>query len=98
MEIREKMSVTRTQTYKKIIQLALRVEPKVKDYLEVTSRRENDLVLYPISHQRKVKVLNHLIILLVLGLVQSVLHSPSDHYNCLSWVHHHLVLLLKVER
>ena len=56
--------------------------------------RERDSVLYLVSHQRREEVLNHL----VLGLVQSVFPSPSDLRSHLSWVHHHLVLLLKVER
>ena len=66
----------------------------MKECPKVTSRKERDLVLYLVNRQRKIKVL----ILLALGLVQSILSNPFDLLNRSSLIHHHLVLVLKVER
>ena len=70
----------------------------MKECLGVTSRKEKHSALCLVSHQRRLEVLNHLVILLVLGLDQSVLPSPSDLLNSPSLVHHYQVPLLEVGR
>ena len=70
MEIRKKMSITRTQSYKKMVQLALRAEKLTSERMSRSNfLNRKDSILYLVNHQRRVKVLNHLVILLALGLV-----------------------------
>ena len=51
LEIREKMSTVGNQSYKEVVQLALRAEKLTGEkYLGVISKRERDSVLYLVNH------------------------------------------------
>ena len=57
LEIQAKMSVSENQSYKEVVQLALRAEKLYGERRSrVIFRRENDLALHLGNHQRRVEV------------------------------------------
>ena len=82
LEIQEKMSVSGSQSYKEVVQLALRAEKHTRERRSrVVFIKEKDLVSHPGNHQRRVIVHILLRILLVQELTLLAHHSPSDLYN-----------------
>ena len=93
------MSVSGSQSYKKVVQLALRVEKLFGERIsKEIFRREKVLDLYMVNFQRRVKVSNLLGIHLDLGLIQLVLFKLFDHRGLPDWACHHRVLPSKVEQ
>ena len=90
LEIREKMSVFGSQSYKKVMQLALRMKKLTDERMSRGSfQKRKGLVSCLDSNRRRVKVLILLEIPLNLKLILLVLRSLFDHHNRPSWVRHH---------
>ena len=82
LEIREKMSVSGSQNYKEVVQLALKAEKLTGERRSrgnFQKKKYSDLSRD--SHRRKVKVQTHQKIPLVLGLILSVHLSLSGRHN-----------------
>ena len=82
LEIREKMSVSGNQSYKEVVQLALRAEKLIGERRSLGNfHKRKDLVLHPGNHQRRVEVQILLRIPLVWGLTLLAHHNLLDLHN-----------------
>ena len=85
LEIRKNMYVSGSQSYKEVVQLALRVEKLTDEKMSLGNfQKKKDLVSYLVSHRRRFKVLTFWVILLVWDLDQSALLNLFDPLNLLT--------------
>ena len=78
------MSIIETQSYKEVVQLALKVKKLTDERISHSNfKREKDFILYLDSHLKGVEVL------ILLVLVQSDLPSLFDILNCPNLACHH---------
>ena len=92
------MYVLVRQSYKKVVQIALRRRNLlVKKSHGESFRKERDLDLCRDSPPRRVTVLSFQVIHLDPGQIPLVPLRPTDHHNHPDQAHRHRVLPLKVE-
>ena len=97
LEIKEKMSVSGSQSYKEVVQLALRAEKLIsKRMSQGKFNKRKGFGFVSSQSSKKSRSFDSFGTLLDLGLILLVLISLFDHHNHLSWKRHHRVLLLRV--
>ena len=82
LEIREKMSITKSQTYKEVVQLALRAEKLIGERISQSNfQKRKGFDFFPNNHIRKVEILTLREIFQVRDLDLSVLLNPPNPLN-----------------
>ena len=99
LEIREKISITGSQSYKEMVQLALRAEKLTGERMPQSNfQKRKGFNFMSGQSSKKSKSFESSGNSFGSGSGSVNSPSPSDLHNRPSWVHHHRVLLLEVEQ